>query len=147
MGLGGRRGRPLAIVPSKIKVLSYVLSSSVMPDDNSEVLFPRIAPIVPESLSRGGLTSPACSYTSAFVLFVKTASQLSRLLSAVWTAWTRRSAGSSLKEAELLSPKFQGSGFCVTFLGELLINTGQYRRSAAPLAREGLYCGSTVLFY
>lgn len=94
MGLGGGGwwgGRPLAIVPSKIKVLSYVLSSSVMPRDNSEVLFPRIAPIVPESRSRGGLTSPACSYTSAFVLFVKTALRLSRLLSAVW-----RSAGSSL---------------------------------------------------
>lgn len=48
-GEGWQRGRPLAIVPSEIKVLSDDLSSSIMPDDNSKVFCPRIAPIVPES--------------------------------------------------------------------------------------------------
>lgn len=51
-GEGWQRGRPLAIVPSEIKVLSDDLSASIIGDENLKVSCPRIASFVPEPWTR-----------------------------------------------------------------------------------------------
>lgn len=97
-GEGWQRGRPLAIVPSKMKVLSDDLPSSLKLDDNnSKVFFPRIAPIVPESWTCTRFASWVRPYTSAFVLFIKTSLRLSWLWKAfqiAWNKWVSRAARS-----------------------------------------------------